>query len=620
MEVSRYAFNAELPNILHAISNAHFVSIDLELSGIHTKPKLKWNTARQQPGQQGTQNGQQQDAARYAGGKQSMQQRYAEAKEAAEKYHILQIGLTCVTEDAKKAVEFLLSHGFQMEKPFLEGVPYLSRPEEVDVRKEEALYQTNDLADLTIRETDLETVRFLDYIRAQITAFKSNTVTAESYLNISPENFSTGPEQNPMRGFNNFQKRLVHQLVRAEYPDLVSISRRDFIQLKKFDKEREALLLKAKIQASEERIHRQIGIRWVFEALVGGDLSQMDAASFAQAEPETPDWIDLTKYKANFEKLRVKLAKKKTVLVGHNLLVDLINFYHAFFGPLPEKLEDFAKLIHGLFPIIVDTKFLATQSNDAANARSGLEELDERCSKQQLPSIEVPAGHDKYTFSDHNHEAGYDAFLTAKVMIRLSAFLEAEGTYLKTNDGAHTNGENGVMPNGDKKENQNLATPSSQPLAPSTPTQKPITAAPPTTSQPPKANKSYKQNHSQRPPPTAFSHSTMFDALADIPISPDSSPEPRHRFSHPQPQPQPQTTPSKKSRQAPSATPSTTQVSTNNPRNEGQEKEERVQESQARKKEIARLMPAWDDPFWDVHANRLRLNGTIEGVCCLDPR
>ena len=81
MDVSRKSFQWQLPRILRALANTHFVSMDLELSGIQSKPKRKSRTTGD------------------INGKQSLQQRYEEAKEAAEKYQVLQVGLTCVSED-----------------------------------------------------------------------------------------------------------------------------------------------------------------------------------------------------------------------------------------------------------------------------------------------------------------------------------------------------------------------------------------------------------------------------------------------------------------------------------------------------------------------------------------
>lgn len=77
MDVNRGSFYPLLLDILTDISESHFVSIDLELSGVPSKES--W--------------------AKGGAGKPTLQERYLEVKEAAEKYQILQIGLTCVEQN-----------------------------------------------------------------------------------------------------------------------------------------------------------------------------------------------------------------------------------------------------------------------------------------------------------------------------------------------------------------------------------------------------------------------------------------------------------------------------------------------------------------------------------------
>ena len=74
MEVDKNNFRLRLHPWLQQLSTSCFVAIDLELSGIPSK------SAR--------------DSS-----KQTLQQRYEEAKQAAEKYQVLQIGFTIIQED-----------------------------------------------------------------------------------------------------------------------------------------------------------------------------------------------------------------------------------------------------------------------------------------------------------------------------------------------------------------------------------------------------------------------------------------------------------------------------------------------------------------------------------------
>ena len=85
MEVNSLVFQSQLPSILAAISRSKFVAFDLELSGI--------------PGRQ---TGQTRAPGRSEDGKQTLQERYQETKKAAERYQIIQLGLTCVEEDLER--------------------------------------------------------------------------------------------------------------------------------------------------------------------------------------------------------------------------------------------------------------------------------------------------------------------------------------------------------------------------------------------------------------------------------------------------------------------------------------------------------------------------------------
>ena len=192
------------------------------------------------------------------------------------------------------------------------------------------------------------------------------------------------------RGLNNFQKRLVHQIVRAEYPDLVTVSRAEFIRIVAYNKKREDALQDAKLKGFEERLTKEVGLRWLVEAMVGGDLNALDPAV---SRRNNGGRSDETHYRIpwrsdqQFLQAQASLKEKKTILVGHNVFMDLINLYACFFGNLPDRVEDFQRTIHQLFPMIIDTKFLATYENGARNVKSSLEELDEELQHVQVPVI-----------------------------------------------------------------------------------------------------------------------------------------------------------------------------------------------------------------------------------------
>ncbi len=155
-----------------------------------------------------------------------------------------------------------------------------------------------------------------------------------------------------------------------------------------------------------------------------GDLAALRGCNYP---PVLMTDIDREDHDASFKALIVRLRQKRTVLVGHNVFLDLVYFYSCFFGPLPERVEDFQQIFGYLFPMVFDTKYLADKINDNSSSyNSSLEDLDRELSQLPLPIIELANGHEKYALDSPMHEAGFDSFLTAKVLIRLATQVGAD--------------------------------------------------------------------------------------------------------------------------------------------------------------------------------------------------
>jgi len=85
MDINKYSFPYSLPHILSAIADATFISLDLEFSGVSNN-----KTRGGRPGEP-------------EAGRPTLQDRYQETKEAGERFQIMQVGLTCVMEDANNS-------------------------------------------------------------------------------------------------------------------------------------------------------------------------------------------------------------------------------------------------------------------------------------------------------------------------------------------------------------------------------------------------------------------------------------------------------------------------------------------------------------------------------------
>ncbi|QSS59973.1 CAF1 family ribonuclease [Histoplasma capsulatum] len=365
MDVTKQSFSQHLPRLLNDLAESTFVALDLEFSGI---------VARQSGPSPGSD---------LWGEKQTLQERYEEVKYAAETYQVLQIGLTFAREDTETGQ----SDRVQLTK--LWGLKDDGRIKAVD---------------------------------------------KEDYLNIpEPCPLENGNTESPLGSWrfslNSYQKRLVHQLVRVEYPSLVSIGRQTFVQIIPYDKQREESIRVDKSRALRERVIQKTGFRWVVEGMVGGGLSAMDPRVFlsciSNPAPVNTSTSALLSYS---DDLQLKLKSRQPVLVGHNLFTDLINFYKCFIGDLPDRIEDFKNAIHALFPLVIDTKYMATHNCSSMTPSSSLTEINDKLEQRRTPRILLDPEHDKYADEKPLHEAGYDSLLTAKVLIRLAAELLGEGT------------------------------------------------------------------------------------------------------------------------------------------------------------------------------------------------
>lgn len=173
------------------------------------------------------------------------------------------------------------------------------------------------------------------------------------------------------------------------------------MQLVPFDRKREEAQLQRKIAWFENNLARQVGIRWLAEAMcpdvdkvlpkecvppfASGTLAALANSTYPRMEmtDEEREAHDL-----RFAELCKTLREKRTVLVGHNLFLDLIYFFTFFFGPLPDRVEGFQRVIGQLFPLVLDTKYLADKINDNSPLyKSSLQEIDQELSKLPVPII-----------------------------------------------------------------------------------------------------------------------------------------------------------------------------------------------------------------------------------------
>lgn len=136
-------------------------------------------------------------------------------------------------------------------------------------------------------------------------------------------------------------------------------------------------------------------------------------------------FIDTSLKKLEIFNLTKALAAKSRILVGHNLFTDLIFLYHTFIGDLPPTVTEFQEKIHALFPMVIDTKYMATRETlTDSRQSSSLQDLHQDLKSQRIPDISLPEKFKSYQTRHLLHEAGYDSYLTAQIFLKLAAKLD----------------------------------------------------------------------------------------------------------------------------------------------------------------------------------------------------
>jgi len=119
--------------------------------------------------------------------------------------------------------------------------------------------------------------------------------------------------------------------------------------------------------------------------------------------------------------------------IGHNCMYDFIYLYNQFIGPLPDTYNEFIMLWSEHFPVIFDTKVLASKSDYIRQTTLG--RVYEKCKddKRIMDVLEfefdLKNRFENYHGSgllSHYHEAAYDAVMTGYAFAKMLKFKEIE--------------------------------------------------------------------------------------------------------------------------------------------------------------------------------------------------
>uniref|UniRef100_A0A7N6C1X5 Poly(A)-specific ribonuclease PARN n=1 Tax=Anabas testudineus TaxID=64144 RepID=A0A7N6C1X5_ANATE len=329
MEVTRKNYKDCLNTVYSAIEEADFLAIDGEFSGISDGP----------------------NASALTNGLDTPEERYTKLKKHSMDFLLFQFGLCTFKYDQTKSkyitktfnfyifpkpfnrtspdikficqsssIDFLASQGFDFNKVFCHGIPYLNQEEEAQLRE-----QTEER-------------------RNQ----HANGVGTPSY--ISP---SSSKE---------------HVLFYLILPPFLFCKER-YIQISKVDEEERKRREQQKLEKEQEELNDAVGFSRVIHAI----------------------------------------SKSGKLVVGHNMLLDVMHTIHQFYCPLPEDLQDFKEVT--MCELITYTS---------------LAELEKQLKESPFkpPQVETAEGFLSYnTAQEQLHEAGYDAYITGLCFISMANYL-----------------------------------------------------------------------------------------------------------------------------------------------------------------------------------------------------
>ncbi|XP_042776993.1 poly(A)-specific ribonuclease PARN isoform X1 [Panthera leo] len=397
MEIIRSNFKSNLQKVYQAIEEADFFAIDGEFSGISDGPSVTALT----------------------NGFDTPEERYQKLKKHSMDFLLFQFGLCTFKYDytdskyitksfnfyvfpkpfnrsspdvkfvcQSSSIDFLASQGFDFNKVFRNGIPYLNQEEERQLREQydEKRLQSNGAGTLSYVSPNAskcpvtipeDQKKFIDQVVEKI----EDLLQSEENKNLDLE---------PCTGF---QRKLIYQTLSWKYPKGIHVE-----TLETEKKERYIVISKVD---EEERKRRE-------------------QQKHAKEQEELNDAV-------GFSRVIHAIANSGKLVIGHNMLLDVMHTVHQFYCPLPADLNEFKEMTTCVFPRLLDTKLMASTQpfKDIINNTS-LAELEKRLKETPFnpPKVESAEGFPSYdTATEQLHEAGYDAYITGLCFLSMANYL-----------------------------------------------------------------------------------------------------------------------------------------------------------------------------------------------------
>ncbi|XP_069066524.1 poly(A)-specific ribonuclease PARN isoform X1 [Pleurodeles waltl] len=396
MEVTRSNFKESLPKVYAAIEEADFLAIDGEFSGISDGPSVSALT----------------------NGWDTPEERYQKLKKHSMDFLLFQFGLCTFKYDhtdsryimksfnfyifpkpfnrsspdvkfvcQSSSIDFLANQGFDFNKVFCKGIPYLNQEEERQLREQyEVRLQSNGASTMSyISPNSQKTPVNVPEDQKQFIGTVIEKV----------EDLLRGEEKKTLdlEPCTGYQRKLIYQTMNWKYPKGLHV---ETVESEK----KERYIIISKVDEDERKRKEQ------------------------QRQAREQEELDNA---VGFSRVIHAISNSAKLVVGHNMLLDVMHTIHQFFCQLPEELNEFKEVTTCVFPRLLDTKLMASTQpfKDIINNTS-LAELEKRLKDAPFnpPKVVSAEGFPSYdTSSEQLHEAGYDAYITGLCFISMANFL-----------------------------------------------------------------------------------------------------------------------------------------------------------------------------------------------------
>lgn len=382
MDITLSNFSETLPEVLEAIDSCDFIAVDGEFTGLRNGPDV---TAYDTP-------------SLY----------YTKLRDGSLNFLLIQVGLCTFKFDHLKekyiykafnfyvfprsvhksndvnflcqssSINFLCSSGFDFNKLFKEGIPYLNIADEEILQEElamkyENLNQSESMPKISIPAELLSTI---EDACSRIEGF------------LCPENKE---KEITFEKCNGFVRKLIFQTAYERF------STKNF----------------------------NLSTKWVdnnaiLVARKGKSKAEQNKENYEKDKTEITEAI-------GFSKIIKHISNSKKLIVGHNMLLDICHIVNRFCWPLPADYWEFKEMVHQLFPRLIDTKYMcsAYPFRDLIPS-SVMNHMVTRLREPPFGFVEAVAANSDYSYSKDNdkaHEAGYDAYMTGLSFISLTTYL-----------------------------------------------------------------------------------------------------------------------------------------------------------------------------------------------------